>query len=73
MRLVPDAALRFEYRRQLWNSVKRRPHITCSAFFTRQMFIALQLSLAVDIVAHQVGIAVAQRAPADTSVAKLGG
>jgi len=34
MRLVPDAALRLEYRRQLWNSAKRRPHITCSAFFT---------------------------------------
>jgi len=27
MRLVPDAALRREYRRRLWNAVKRRPLI----------------------------------------------
>ncbi|HXO00761.1 MAG TPA: radical SAM protein [Stellaceae bacterium] len=28
MRLVPDPALRREYRRRLWNAVKRRPHIS---------------------------------------------
>ena len=28
MRLVPDVALRREYRRRLWNTVKRRPQVT---------------------------------------------
>jgi hypothetical protein len=28
MRLVPEPALRREYRRRLWNVLKRRPHIS---------------------------------------------